>query len=154
MENKNNSENQEILNKEIKIKYSDVLAYDPTKIPILDGMQNWDKDHPVSKEYKDMMEELGMLAHYMAMKMSTGCEEVKGSMIKRCAALSIILHEIINNIAIDGWHIYGLTAELHHDVYMNLGGKIRTIELLNFIKMRTLQKQAEAQKEMGRGLYE
>jgi len=152
MENKEKI--QEILNKEIKIKYSEILAYDPSKVPMLAGMDNWDKDHPMTEEYRQMMEELGMLARYMAMKMSSGCGEVKESMIKRCACLSVILHQMIESMAIDGWHMYGLTAELHHDVYMNMGGRSRTIELLNIIRERTQKLNQKRQEEIGRGLYE
>jgi hypothetical protein len=115
-------------------------------------MANWDKDQKPTEEYTKMMEELGVLAHYIAMKISCGCPEVQDSIIKRCASLSIILNELLMNTAIDGWHVYGLTAELHHNVYMNMGGRAKTLELLQLIRAKTLQRQQETlSKTMGMG---
>jgi hypothetical protein len=133
-------EEKQFLNKEIKIKYSDVLNYDPKNVPFPVGMGNWDKTNQPTEEYKNMMGELSMLMKYVAMKISEGCPEVKESMIKRCATLSVLLNDLVGNVAIDGWHAYGITSELHNNLYMSMSGKMKTLELLRTINTINQQK--------------
>lgn len=128
--------------KEIKISYSEVLNFDPTKIPIPECMGGWDKENPQSKEYGDMMEELGILARYISMRLATG-PEVKDNVTKRCASFAIILNEIVINTSLDGWHVYGVLSELQNNIYMSISGRMKTIELLKMISLRSQQKVKE-----------
>jgi hypothetical protein len=128
-------EEKDFINKQVIINYKDVMPYNPNNVPIPIGMKEWKINELPSKEYAEMMSELIILIRYIAMKISQGCSEVQESMPKRCASLSLILNELVQSVAIDGWHMYGLTLELQQNTYMSLGGKTQVIDILNAINI-------------------
>lgn len=131
-------EKVKVKDKVIIIKYSDVLGKKiSNKLP--DCFSIWDKDHPQSKEYEAMMEELAVLIQYIAMKLNTG-PEVSESIMKRCASLSVLFYEMLTKTCIDGYHAYGVISEIEKNLYMDIGGKQKVIELLQFMSIRAQQK--------------
>jgi hypothetical protein len=123
-------EEKRFLDAEFCIKRKDIIEYSPVNVPLPVGSTTWSKDNPPSQEYKEMLDKIVTLTRYIGMEISKGCPELEENMVKRCSTLSIIFDELIRSVAIDGWHLYGLTAELHNNVYMSLGGKEKVLELL------------------------
>lgn len=139
-------EQKAFMNKSIMIKYSDVINYDPLKAFRPENIEMWNANSPQTQEYKDMMEELTVLVRYIAMRISTG-PEVKDNTLKRCATYSTLLNELVINVAVDGWHTYGVLMELSNNVYMSMSGKMKTIELLRSITIANQMKSAQTMKE-------
>lgn len=134
-----NSEVEKWLNKEIIIKYKDVLSVDLSKIELPELLEGWTSQKPQTQEYKDLVEELGVIAKYIALRISTG-PEVKDSITKRCATLSVILSAIVENTLIDGFHAYGVLSEVEKNLYMDISGKHKTINLLRMISIWNQEK--------------
>jgi len=138
-------EEKEFIEREITIKNKDILEFNPMKTPLPVGTIVWDEKHQPIAEYVSMMKDLIMLCRFIGKAISEGPETID-SMTKRCATLSVVLAELINSVAIDGWHLYGVTSELQLNTYMALGGKQRTIELLQMISKIN---QVKAEKNVG-----
>jgi hypothetical protein len=126
-------EQRQFLEKEICVKYKDVINFNPMNSPLPSGLNNWNDKNPPTKEYKEILADLVLLTRFIGMKISEGCPELKENMIKRCATLSIIFEELAKSVAIDGWHLYGLTSELHNNTYMSLNGKQKIVEVISAI---------------------
>lgn len=110
------------------------------KIPELpDNMQAWKTDEEVSPEYCAMVELCQDLAKYLAVNCNEG-PETKENYTKRMILASIILREFINNLALNGWTLYGLLFQELNDVYDHLDGRYNMIELLKDIHKRQKSK--------------
>jgi|SRR3989304_9496988 len=136
---------EKALNKEIVIKYKDVLSVDLNKIEVPELLKIWSAKEPQTQEYKDLVEELGVIAKYIGVRISTGAE-VKDSISKRCATLSVILSAIVENTLIDGYSAYGVLSEIEKNLYMDITGKHKTLDLLKLIHLKSQEK---AKQKMG-----
>jgi hypothetical protein len=136
------SESQRVLNLKLNIKELENL-----KVPELDKklFGVWEKESDVSKEYCELAHLSCMIARYLAACVNEG-PEVKDNLSKRMILTKQILEEFLGHVAINGWMLYGLLFEYSNDVYMDISGNRKTIELLQKIQKRAVQKSVGKQK--------
>jgi len=99
--------------------------------------QTWQSDKDMSKELVEMLEELFILVRVIAKKLNEG-PEVANSVVKRTHVLKGVIHQLLMNTFLDGYHRLGILSEVSFDVYMSLGGKIKVAKILSEFQLMAL----------------
>lgn len=103
---------------------------DALKIETPANQSIWKDDTEMSEEYKLMLSTLCIIAKYIARVCNEG-PEVKDNINKRLVTIKTIMDTFTNNLAINGYNLYGLLAENLHDAYMKISG---THQIISAVK--------------------
>jgi len=114
---------------------------DNIKVPDLDEKMFgvWEKGDQISDEYVELQRMTTLLARYLAACCNEGVE-VKDNVSKRMILTKSILREFLIHVGINGWMLYGLLSEFSHDVYQDISGTQKTLELLKRIQTKAEQR--------------
>ena len=105
----------------------------------------WEKESDFSKEYLEMQQSVHLIARYLAACVNEG-PEVKDNISKRMVLTKQILEEFLGHVAINGWMLFGLISEYSHDVYADMCGTQKTLQLLRKIQKKTEERAIKNEK--------
>lgn len=140
-ESKDESKSTEAKSESVKVKFLNlklnVDELDNLKVPSLDEkmFKVWENPEEISKEYIELQRMTNLVARYLAACCNEG-PEVKDNISKRMILIKSILHEFLAHVAINGWMLYGLLSEFSKDIYADISGTQKTIELLKKIQKK------------------
>jgi len=132
--------------RKIKIEVGKPYLMTKEELPAVPAaLQSWANPKAMSKEYLEMTGELLTMARYIALRLNQG-PETEESVVKRTSTLKAVLYEIITHTFMDGYHRYGMLYELLMDIYMDIGGKAKTVQLLRGLGRQAQVRQQEKEK--------
>lgn len=129
----------------LSINLEKVKNYKVPSITANKALSIWESGEKITDGYLELFSTSQLISKFLAISCNEGAE-VNESVTKRMVLAKAIIEEFLENISLNGWMVYGLLSEIQHDVYQDMSGAQKTIDLLKKINKLSAKKSAEKSK--------
>jgi len=134
-EEKKEETKEEQTRKKIVIELFPDELNEHVEYPVQTDVEPWESNKDVSKEWIEYYSISRYLARFLARSVNEA-PECKDNIVKRTITAKMLLEEFLMNLNVNGYLIQGILNEIQNNIYTELTGKNKILQMLAKIQQR------------------